>query len=98
METQIAHFGQNPSQIIGSLPHPQRLTIKQAWENKLLTDGSDLAIKRCSLAKLKSKEKFQFGSAFEDKNCILTMKFLNESSFFVLRRCQFVVFQIIKEK
>jgi hypothetical protein len=30
-ETQIAHFGQNPSQIIGNSPHPQRRAIKAAW-------------------------------------------------------------------
>ena len=31
METQIAHFGQNPAQIIGSMPHPSRIKIKQKW-------------------------------------------------------------------
>lgn len=30
-ETQIAHFGQNPAQIIGSNPHPLKSTIKQKW-------------------------------------------------------------------
>lgn len=30
-ETQIAHFGQNPSQIIGNNPHPARKAIKAQW-------------------------------------------------------------------
>ena len=30
-ETQIAHFGQNPSQIIGNNPHPKRLAAKAHW-------------------------------------------------------------------
>ena len=30
-ETQIAHFGQNPSQIIGSNPHPIRIKGKTTW-------------------------------------------------------------------
>jgi hypothetical protein len=27
-ETQIAHFGQNPAQIIGNNPHPNRKKVK----------------------------------------------------------------------
>jgi hypothetical protein len=30
-ETQIAHFGQNPSQIIGSNPHPIRMKQPAIW-------------------------------------------------------------------
>lgn len=38
-ETQIAHFGQNPAQIIGNNPHPTRRTVRANWENKLVADG-----------------------------------------------------------
>ena len=38
-ETQIAHFGQNPAQIIGNNPHPKRLAGKANWEDKLVGDG-----------------------------------------------------------
>jgi hypothetical protein len=38
-ETQIAHFGQNPAQIIGNNPHPKRLASKAQWEDKLVSDG-----------------------------------------------------------
>lgn len=31
-ETQIAHFGQNPSQVIGNNPHPIRIKAKTSWE------------------------------------------------------------------
>lgn len=31
METQIAHFGQNPAQVIGSLNHPQKKLMKEKW-------------------------------------------------------------------
>lgn len=31
IETQIAHFGQNPAQIIGSSPHPNKSAKKQKW-------------------------------------------------------------------
>jgi hypothetical protein len=30
-ETQIAHFGQNPAQIIGNSPHPSRRAVKTHW-------------------------------------------------------------------
>jgi factor associated with neutral sphingomyelinase activation len=50
-ETQIAHFGQNPSQIIGSNPHPTRRTLKLHWEEKLVADGGELLIQKCFLSK-----------------------------------------------
>jgi hypothetical protein len=50
-ETQIAHFGQNPAQIIGNNPHPTRLTNKAQWEDKLVSDGQDLLIRKCFLSK-----------------------------------------------
>jgi hypothetical protein len=55
METQIAHFGQNPAQIIGSLPHPSRIKVKQKWEKKLFGDATDTLIQRCSMNYLRIK-------------------------------------------
>ena len=50
-ETQIAHFGQNPAQVIGNNPHPKRLAIKAIWEDKLVPDGNELTIHKCFLSK-----------------------------------------------
>ena len=38
-ETQIAHFGQNPAQIIGNNPHPTRRAKPTSWEGRLVADG-----------------------------------------------------------
>lgn len=48
-ETQIAHFGQNPSQIIGKSPHPSRMKTKTKWEGKLVPDAAEIVIQKCFL-------------------------------------------------
>ncbi len=69
-ETQIAHFGQNPSQIIGNNPHPIRIKTKAIWEDKLFSDaGQGILIQRCTVdQKSKSisdkEEKFLYKSIF----------------------------------
>ena len=50
-ETQIAHFGQNPAQIIGNNPHPRKMIAKAGWEDKLVADGNELMIRKCFLSK-----------------------------------------------
>lgn len=42
--------------------------------------------------------KFIFQSVFEDKNSILSIKFMSESIFIVLRRYQFCLFKILDNK
>jgi hypothetical protein len=44
METQIAHFGQSPAQIIGNNPHSLKSVIKLKWESKLVADGNEVKI------------------------------------------------------
>lgn len=64
-ETQIAHFGQNPAQIIGNNPHPSRRALKANWEGKLVADGGELIIQKCFLSKAPLKEeRFLFKSVF----------------------------------
>ena len=49
-ETQIAHFGQNPSQIIGNNAHPIRMKTKTGWEGHLVSDGGNsIKIQKCNL-------------------------------------------------
>ena len=38
-ETQIAHFGQNPAQIIGNNPHPTRRAKPTSGEGRLVAEG-----------------------------------------------------------
>lgn len=42
--------------------------------------------------------KFIFQSVFEDKNSILSIKFMSENIFLVLRRYQFCLFKILDNK
>lgn len=56
-------------------------------------------IQRCNLSRQQTPhEKFIFQSVFEDKNSIISIKFISEDIFLVLRRYQFCIFKILNEK
>ena len=96
-ETQIAHFGQNPSQIIGNNPHPKRRAHQaSSWEGKLLADGGELQIQKCFLSKVVSKEESSlYQSVFESRDSILGIRFIREDLFLVLQKHQYYLFQIL---
>lgn len=86
-ETQIAHFGQNPAQIIGNNPHPARRTVRANWEGRLVADGGELTIQKFFLSKASLKEeKFLFKSVFEGRNSVLALAFVTDDLFLVLRK------------
>ena len=45
-----------------------------------------------------NSEKFIYQSVFEDKNSIISIRFIKEDLFIVLRRYQFCIFKVLEEK
>lgn len=64
-----------------------------------MADCNEIVIQKCSLTRMNAGEvKFIFQSVFEDKNSILSIKFISENIFLVLRRYQFCLFKILDNK
>ena len=44
------------------------------------------------------EETILFNSVFEGKNAVLAIRFINEDTFFVLRRTEYYLFRVVNKK
>jgi hypothetical protein len=95
-ESQIAHFGQTPSQIIASNPHPTRGQIIQKKYGRLLSDGAEASI-------IKNMDKHDavkktlsviFNSVMEHPHSVFAAKFYKKNMYALLKRQNISLYKI----
>jgi hypothetical protein len=97
-ESQIAHFGQTPSQIIPSNPHPVRGQITPKNYGRRLSDGVEAKIMK-NLDKHDSVKKTPsviLNSILEHPHSVLAAKFYKENMYALLKRQNIGLYKISK--
>jgi hypothetical protein len=99
-ESQIAHFGQTPSQIIAATPHPVRGVVSRKNYGKLLSDGAEAKIMK-NIDKnevLKKLPSVIFNSVLEHPYSVFASKFYKENMYAMFKRTSIGLYKISRSE